>query len=110
MTACNGAATYLLFKNMNTEARLQEIQKYLLCIQSRLLRVTDVVDTLATKLSTDKANNPAATHPDTPSKVHPIQPLNEIFLSFCIFDLVFFLLTVYTCDCWVRSSTDLGLY
>ena len=110
MTARNGAATYLLFKNMNTEARLQEIQKYLLCIQSRLLRVTAVVDILATKLSTNKANNPDATRPDTPRKVHPRQPLNEISLSFCIVELVIFLLTVYTFDCWARSYTDIGLY
>ena len=44
-----------------------------------------------------------------PNKVHPSQPLSEIFLSFCIFDLVFCLLLVYTCDCWESSSTDLRL-
>ena len=46
---------------MNTEARLQEIQKYLLHIQSLLLQVTTTVDTSVTELSTSKANNTAAT-------------------------------------------------
>ena len=55
---------------MNTESHLQEIQEYLLRIQSLFLRVTAEVDTLYTKLSTSKSNDTAVTQPDTPSKVH----------------------------------------
>ena len=93
---------------MNTEDRLQEIQKDFLCIHSRLLQVTATVNVLATNLSTAKANDPTATQPDTPSKVHPSQPLSKTFLTFRIVDLVFCMLKVYTCDCWARSYTDLG--
>ena len=39
----------------------------------------------------------------------PIQSLSETYLSFCIVDLVFHLMTVYTCDCWARPATDLRI-
>ena len=35
------------------------------------------------------------------------QPPSEIFLTFWIVDLVFYLLTVYTCDGWARPYTFL---
>ena len=56
----------------------------------RLIKVTVAVDTLA----------------QHKGKSLPIQPLIEIFCTFWIVDLVFLLLTIYTCDCWVRPSTD----
>ena len=59
----------------------------------RLLQVTITVDTLS----------------HHQGRSLPSQPLSEIFLYFCIVDLVFCLLTVYTCDCWAPLSTDLQL-
>ena len=88
---------------------LQEIQKYLLRILNHLLQVTSEIDILATELSSAKTNNPSATLTDTPFKVHPSQPLREIFLSFCIVELLFFLLMVYTCNFWAVSSTGIVL-
>ena len=37
----------------------------------------------------------------------PSHPLSEIFLTFWIVDLVFLLLTVYTCNYWARPSNFL---
>ena len=62
--------------------------------RSRLLRVTAAVDTLA----------------QNQGRSLPSHPLSEIFLSFFIVDLVFRLLTFYTCACFARSSIDLGSY
>ena len=54
-----------------------------------LLRVTIAVDTLA----------------HHQGRSLPSHPLSEIFLIFWIVELVFHLLTVYTCDCWALPST-----
>ena len=59
--------------------------------QIRLLQVTIAVDTLAQHQGRSLLS----------------QTLREIFLTLWIVDLVFCLLTVYTCDCWARPSTDI---
>ena len=61
--------------------------------QIRLLWFTIVVDTLA----------------QHQGRSLPSQPLSEIFLTLWIVYLVFFLLTVCTCDCFARLSTFLWL-
>ena len=69
----------------------REQYRYYSTQRIHLLRFTIVVDTLA----------------QNQGRSLPSQPLSEIFLTLWIVYLVFFLLKVYTCECWARPSTFL---